>query len=229
MFPPSEVITRMHRQAFDWEQCGDRRSIFLACYSMMTENMLRALESGRFHDRVWAERLLHVFADYYFVALQAYEKDPASAPAVWRHAHEASCSQKLHVLQHLFLGINAHINYDLVLTVVDMLRPEWDQLDPAQRQRRYEDHCLVNLVIAETIDVVQDQVVERYDPVMGLFDRLLGRVDEWMLSRLITRWRQGVWDMAMRLLAARDAAAAENIRREVEKETMEIARWLTAV
>lgn len=63
---------------------------------------------------------------------------------------------------------------------------------------------------------------------MDLIDRLLGRVDEGMLSRLITHWRQGVWDMALRLLAAPDAAAAEKIRQEVENE-MEIGRWLVRV
>lgn len=223
------VIDQMRRQYLAWEQCDDYRCIFLQCYSLMTENMLRSLEAGRFHDREWATRLLNLFADYYFHALQAYEKDPSAAPAVWRYAHETSCSRDLHVLQHLMLGINAHINYDLVLTLTDMLRPEWQQLDASQRQRRYEDHCLVNTVIAETIDTVQDTVIEHHAPFMDLIDRLMGRVDEWMLSRLITHWRQNVWDNAMDLLAARDVAEQEVLRLKVEKDALEIARWLTVV
>ena len=111
----TNVIGRMKRQYLKWEASGDHRSIFLKCYSMMTRNMLDALAAGRFHDREWAGDLLHLFAEYYFVALKRYEADPASAPAAWRYAFDAAQSGKLHVMQHLFLGINAHINYDLVV------------------------------------------------------------------------------------------------------------------
>jgi hypothetical protein len=225
----ANVVDQMRRQSLAWEQCGDQRCVFLQCYSLMTENMLRALDAGRFHDRTWATQLLNLFADYYFHALQAYEKDPAAAPAVWRYAHEVSGSRDLHVLQHLLLGINAHINYDLVLTLTDMLRPEWEQLDTAGRQLRYQDHCLVNTVIAETIDTVQDTVIEQQAPYMDLLDRLMGRVDEWMLSRLITHWRQQVWDNAMRLLAAPDAAECEQIRLQIEADALKIAGWMTVV
>ena len=51
------------------------------------------------------------------------------------------------VLQNLLLGINAHINYDLVLTIYDMPAPEWERLTEEQRRRRFQDHCTVNVII----------------------------------------------------------------------------------
>jgi len=42
-------------------------------------------------------------------------------------------------VQNLILGVNAHINYDLVLATADMLEPEWSQLDEERRQARHDD------------------------------------------------------------------------------------------
>lgn len=225
----ARVIERMHTQALAWEQSADERAIFLRCYSMMTGNMITALDADRFHDRTWATQLLNVFGEYYFLALAAYDQSSSETPAVWKFAHDAAIQRNLHVMQHLFLGINAHINYDLVLTVVDMLEPEWDQLNEAQRQLRYEDHCKVNEVIAETIDRVQDTVIERYDPLMDVIDRMLGRVDELLLSRLITHWRESVWQQAMSMLACQNAREREEIRLTVEAEALKTARWIVVV
>ena len=127
------------------------------------------------------------------------------------------------MLQHLLLGINAHINYDLVLSLVDLLEPEWKELSESRRQDRYADHCLVNEVIAATIDTVQDEVVERHNPRMDLIDRLLGRLDERLLSALITRWRQGVWDNAVHFLEVPETER-EPLRKQLETEVMKKAR-----
>jgi hypothetical protein len=66
----------------------------------------------------------------------------------------------------LLLGVNAHINYDLVLTLVDLLEPEWKQLSAEQCQQRHSDYCHVNEIISLTIDIVQDDVLERSIPTI---------------------------------------------------------------
>ena len=131
----------METLAQQWQQRSDQRCFFLRCYALMTGNTLRAIEEGQFHDARWVSQLLHHFADYYFLALDAYECNATETPPVWRMAHDATLAPDTEVLQDLLLGINAHINYDLVLTLVDMLEPEWAGLSPEQRGQRYEDHC----------------------------------------------------------------------------------------
>ena len=215
------VTSRMHAQVLQWEEAGDQRAIFLSCYSIMTGNMLEALTSGRFQDQLWVDRLLHRFADYYFDALTCFDCGDRPTPRVWRQVHEASSRRPLHVLQHLLLGMNAHINYDLVLTLDDLLRPEWADLDGASRLRRRDDHRGVNEVIAETIDVVQDTVVERHEPLMDWVDRLLGPVDEYLLSTLVSRWREEVWETAVRFLDHPSPEAREVLRRQLEERVLE--------
>src|SRR5690606_32407413 len=116
MLHDAPVIARMQTFLRQWEDAADRKAVFLRCYSMMTANMLVAIEQGEFRDRTWVERLLHRFADYYFLALDAYEQERTAAPAVWQLAHDAARDDAALPIQNLLLGVNAHINYDLVLT-----------------------------------------------------------------------------------------------------------------
>jgi hypothetical protein len=223
--PKRDVIEKMMATARELEANQDNRTIFLYCYSMMTSNMLVAIEEQRFHDNEWVERLLHRFADYYFDALTCYECGDET-PAVWQEVHRVSLTKRLHVIQHLLLGVNAHINYDLVLTLYDMLAPEWESLSPEMRRQRYEDHCLVNTIIGDTIDKVQDEVVEKYSPAMNVVDQLMGRLDEMLLLKLITEWRESVWENTQELLAQEGPEARQRYILDVEKKVLRRAQVL---
>lgn len=217
-----KIITqRMSQQIEQWETAVDRRAIFLTCYQQMTENMLIGLTQGAFHDAAWVSQLLHHFADYYFAALAAYDEGSPATPVIWQQVHATARRAEAHVLQDLFLGVNAHINYDLVLTLVDLLQDEWVQMSPSQRERRFQDYCMVNDVIARTIDAVQDNVVEVWSPGMDAVDKMLGRLDERLVVRLLTNWRQHVWQQAVLMMEAPQAQAA--VRRQVEWETRQRA------
>lgn len=202
----------------------DRNAIFLDCYQRMTRNMLAAIDEGQFEDGEWVNRLLHLFAEYYFNALNQFRDDPAQAPEVWQVAFGAAAHPKPGPLQLLLLGVNAHINYDLVFTLRDMLEPEWESHSPARRMTRLSDHRLVNKIIASTIDEVQEEVLEKESPDLGLLDDLMGRLDEWLISRLITSWRQAVWEDAARLLVATNPTAAEQVKAEVTEGALKTAR-----
>ena len=181
---------------------SDGRAFFLRCYALMTKNMLEAVETGQFADPEWMRRFIDHFATYYFAGLDQYERDIANAPKVWVQAHDIAKRDSCAILQKVLLGINAHINFDLALTVADLLENEWAGLGEDQRAKRFADYCHVNEIIAGTIDEVQDQVIEPHSESMKWLDTVLGRVDEWLLSRLIRSWRDEIWDQALALLEA---------------------------
>lgn len=211
----------MQQLAEDWTQEGDRRSIFADAYGTMTSNMVAAIEQGDFGDCDWVDRLLHRFADYYFEAVDAYDSN-GDCPRVWRHALDGTRSEELHPLQHLFLGINAHINYDLAFALADVL-DDWNSLDNALRDARHADHDAVNLVIARTVDEVQVRVVEPLSPAMGFLDRLLGSVDEWAFSRLIAGWRDAVWHDAVELVEAGSPDHRQEVSDRIERRASRMA------
>lgn len=218
-----EVLARMHAMLDRWAATDDRRDVFLRCYSMMTANMHAAIARGEFADGVWVDRLLRRFAGYYFDALEQWETRPDTAPRVWQLAHESTRRDAAAVLQHLLLGVNAHINYDLVLTVHELLEREWQAMPPSVRGARYADYCRVNAIIAATIDAVQDDVIAPAMPVGAVLDRLLGRIDEYLISRLITSWRERTWEFAVLMLDAGDGEGRAVVVADVEAQALRIA------
>ena len=104
------VVVRMQSLIKQWQAVSDQRAVFLTCYMMMTSNMLSAIDEHKFVNPTWVDGLLNRFADYYFVALDAYEQNPTAAPSVWQLAHNAAGDHRAWPLQKLLLGFNAHIN-----------------------------------------------------------------------------------------------------------------------
>ena len=226
MSSETPVTDRMQSLIDQWEGESHQEAIFLSCYRMMTSNVLEAIEQEEFEDSAWVREFLHRFAGYYFDALEAYEQDPASVPPVWQLAHSTAHDPRSLPIENLLLGVNAHINYDLVLTLVDMLNPEWSQLSDDGRAIRYADHCYINEVLARTVDAVQDEVLEPAMPAMALIDVLMGPLDELLISHMITQWRETVWQYAYRLLEAESAEEQVVLLREVEEETLKLGRLI---
>jgi hypothetical protein len=217
------VVAKMEQHIARWEAEQDARSVFLSCYRLMTLNMYQALEEGQFDDPAWVGALLEHFAGYFFIALEAYEAGDPATPEAWQIAFEAAKRPGLSPIQHLLLGVNAHINYDLVLAEVDLLDPEWAGLTLDQRARRQADHERVNQVIGETIDAVQDTILEPLQPRLEILDRLMGGLDEWLISRLIRHWRAEVWEAALNFLETPDPDSRANLRQMRSTQVVRMA------
>ena len=214
---------RMAAQVAAWDEVGDGRAIFLDCYRRMTDAVVDNVGRGRFDDGVWVETLLDRFAGYYFSTIDDETHD-VYVPEPWLLAHGAAMSGDGQPIQLLLAGVNAHINYDLVRTLVDVLDDEWPANDEAGRARRRSDYDLINQIIAETADVVQDEVVERRSPWLDLFDRGLGRLDEHLAVRLLGRWRTQVWRHAVEVLDDTDGRDERIL--VIEQQCARRARWL---
>ncbi|WP_211206524.1 DUF5995 family protein [Aequorivita sublithincola] len=208
-----------------WKSIKDSRLVFLNCYHLMSTNMVSAISNNEFHDTLWVNKLLRRFANYYFEGLICYDcGEPTSK--VWDNAHKATKNSNLSELQFLILGVNAHINYDLVLALHDLLKPEWNTLSEIQRKQRYEDHRHVNHVIASTIDRVQDEILEPLNPTLVWVDLLLGRMDEYLISKLITNWREDVWEKTQELLEIEHSEEHEVFRLKLEKSVLKRAETI---
>ena len=214
------ALTRMDDLLVEWEQREDRRAVFLDCYARMTRSMCGSLEDGPFDDPAWVAELLDLFALRYFAAVDTWEAGGGGTPSPWEVAFDAAASRERSALQLLLAGVNAHINYDLVLTLVDLLDPVWADLDAETLASRRRDYDRVNDVIAATADEVQDLVLERHAPGLDLVDRMFGRTDEWLAVRLLSSWRDDVWRQAGLALDG----DADDRARAIERQARRCAR-----
>lgn len=220
-YDDAALLQRMEQQLTLWQEQADRRATFLACYTLMTRHMLAGLETERFADGPWVHQLIHDFAAYYFVALATYEGQANGLlPEVWSQTHRMTLDPETPVIQSLLMGVNAHINCDLALVLDDLLEPTWAASSPAVRARRYSDYRQVNAVIAETINSVQDDVIAPQARGLHLVDFALGPLDEWCTARLITNWRNDVWQHTLDILDAPDAPTRQAMRHQADADAV---------
>ncbi|MBX3314075.1 MAG: hypothetical protein KF906_07125 [Actinobacteria bacterium] len=209
----TEALARMEGLLGQWEEHEDRRAVFLDCYARMTRAMCASLDDETFDDPAWVSELLDRFAVHYFDAVERWDAGGDDVPTPWGIAFEAAAAGDRSVLQLLLVGVNAHINYDLVLTLVELLDPVWGELDAELLASRRRDYDRVNDVIAATADEVQDMVVERHAPRLDIVDTMFGRADEWMAVRLLSSWREDVWRHASSLLDGDAASRPQRLDR----------------
>jgi hypothetical protein len=186
------------------ERCaaaGDRAGYFPAMYLAVTHTVRDRAEAGRFEDPERMERFVAHFAARYLDADAAWAAgDPV--PAAWRVAFEASSRWRPVIVQHLLLGINAHINLDLGVTAAEI-----GGAGPLEAIRA--DFDAVNDVLAELVDGSQAALNE-VSPWLEWCDRVGGGGDEAIINFSLRRARAQAWAVAVRLapLTGPERAAA---------------------
>jgi hypothetical protein len=170
---------------------GDRRSVFLTVYTRMTRDVRGQLGTGAFENPAWMRDYTVTFAEYYRRAFLAFEQGRVEAvPDPWLLAFGTSLRGDALVIQDAILGINAHINYDLALTVRDVGIE-------ADRASKYRDHRLINEVLAGLVDAQQEALAEVYAAGIADVDAALGRFDESFAGASLAEAREQAWRVAV--------------------------------
>ncbi len=180
------------------DACTERShlGVFPAMYRSVTAAVLEAIrDGGFFDDDEVVEHLTIVFADLYFEAYDRYRGNRETA-LCWRVAFEtAESPQPRMILQHLLLGMNAHINLDLGLATFEAAG---DDLTVVQA-----DFVRVNEILFQILDALQGGLGE-VSPRMDLLDRLGGQWDERMMRVGLGTCRDLAWAFANRLAVGDD-------------------------
>ena len=170
---------------------------FAAMYRRVTAEVKRRIERGEFQDAARMVRFDVIFADRFIDAWRLHERG-GKATAVWRLALGASQTYWPVVLQHLLLGMNAHINLDLGIVAaaiapgpaIDGLKTDFDR---------------INAVLADQVDDMQTRLATVW-PAFRWLDGMTGDVDEAVINFSIRRAREHAWSFARKLAAEGDAA-----------------------
>lgn len=107
-----EVISQLDLIIQQCKDTDNRLGYFAILYKKMTLAVERGIIQGVFEDGKRMEQLDVHFANRYLEAYDQYHRG-AQPTDSWKTAFDAAQQQQLSILQHLLLGINAHINLDL--------------------------------------------------------------------------------------------------------------------
>ena len=209
-----ELSTELGRLGQRFGRQGNRLGYFAALYGLMTGRVAEGVAAGRFQDSARMERLACHFAGRYLAAFERFEAG-AQAPACWTVAFEAASSWRPIVLQHLMLGMNAHINFDLGIAAAEMA----DDGDIRDVQRDFEE---INAVLAELLGDVQDRIAS-VSPWMGILDTVGGRKDEEFVNFSMRHARRAAWGVAT-AFSPMNAAGRARAEADLDERIARLAR-----
>lgn len=200
----------------------DLRGVFATAYLHITQSIGAAIEEDSFEDSTWSQKYLICFANLYRIAIYNYEiGDVELVPKSWRCAFDLAKDRDGFVIQHLLLGINAHINHDLALALHET------KIDP-QRDHKYKDHTNINIILERATDGLKQNVAEKYAPILKRLDQGLGTIDDDITAFSIPKAREHAWSMAIALVSAQTEFEKHILRKSLNEQASVIAQLILA-
>lgn len=175
---------------------GSRLGLFPAMYRQVTRSIHHAVEhGGLFDDDERLEYLAAIFAARYVEAFDDH-RQARPTPRCWRIAFvTAEAPHRRTIVQHLLMGMNAHINLDLGISTAKVGDADLDSLRA--------DYLRVNEVLFAMVDRLQEALGD-VSPRMALLDRWGRSWDEAFMRIGIRQARALAWPFASRIAVADD-------------------------
>ena len=193
-----DVLARLNQLLDESIRDGRRIGYFVALYERVTSNVRHALIAGNvFDDGPRMAKLDVVFANRF---IEAWEQHAAGKKPTesWAVAFDRLEDPGPLVVQHLMLGMNAHINLDLGIAAATVAPT------PAQLEALHADFNRINDVLARLVKMVEVQLTTICPPLSRLAD--LVTVEERIFDFGMATSRDVAWKLAKDLVAApRDA------------------------
>lgn len=183
----SEVIARLDQIIVWAKEQQSPMGYFAALYRSMTVAVQEAAIRGDFENGSRMEQLDVVFARRYFDAFDAWQSGKPVSQS-WGKAFEATNQLDVTVMQHLLLGMNAHINLDLCIAAASIR-----QRDAIFGLR--SDFMRINKIIEELTDQTQTALAKIWLP-FGWLDQLFRTEDEGWIGFSISVARGASWKAA---------------------------------
>jgi hypothetical protein len=179
---------------------SSRLGYFAALYKRITIAVGTAVEQGAFEDATRMERLDVTFAGHYFAALNGYFHPGQfpKPPRSWQVTFDAASRPQPIILQHMLVGVNAHIDLDLGIAAATIApRKSLPAL--------HEDFNRVNAVLASQVNGVLDSIHELSPALADLYAALMEH-EIFLVNEAVKSSRDSAWEFAT-LLALEPAFA----------------------
>ena len=118
-----QVITNLDAIILKSQEDNNPLGYFAALYRKVTIKVKEGIANNRFDNGPRMERLDVIFASRYLNAYFAYQKQEPVTQS-WEEAFNLSNNYWPIVLQHLLIGMNAHINLDLGIAAAEVSKGE---------------------------------------------------------------------------------------------------------
>jgi hypothetical protein len=192
-----EVLSTLEAIIEESIATNNRAGYFAALYHKVTYQVKLGIEKGEFEDGARMEKLDVAFANRYIAAYEQW-KNNIKPTGSWNIAFTIVGKSRALVLQHLLLGINAHINLDLGIAAVQTLNG--GPLPNIQK-----DFAAINTIIASLTYEVMNEIT-RVSPLLSLMGLHATNYNSIIIQFSIANARDGAWCFAEDLYSKQGVA-----------------------
>lgn len=189
-----EVIDLLEEIINDSKAKESTTGYFAALYKKVTISVKEKLNTGYFDDDQRMELLDVQFANRYFEAYFNYKNGNAITQS-WEKAFKYSTDNKLIVIQHLLLGMNAHINFDLGIAA--------EKISAGKIEALHDDFNRINQLLAEMVEEIQQDLSGIW-PTLSKILKWLKNIDNFLIDFSMNKARDGAWKFANTLVDKTD-------------------------
>ncbi len=190
--PPSitkieKVINVLEEIVIESGNNEDPRGYFASLYLKVTRAVKSGIDNKEFMDNERMEKLDVIFAKRY---IDAYynSKTKTLITDSWSLAFKLDTDYWPIVLQHLLIGMNAHINLDLGIAAAEIMKgKDINDLE--------HDFNKINSILASLVGDVERDLAEIW-PILGKILKVTKRVDNFLVNFSMTLARDGAWKFA---------------------------------
>jgi hypothetical protein len=189
-------VLREIDQLLTWSKDNNSRiGFFAALYWHVATGVGGALEEHKFRHPAWVKQLNQAFFGRYLKAVDQYRRGDLADPPTesWGLSFTAAAEPDCIVVQHLLLGVNAHINLDLSIALAEAIGPE-------RMSDFSDDFQFLNEVLSHVTGTVVVNT-SRVSRVLKWISRILGRREDQIMGFSIRMARDGAWRSGLRLAA----------------------------
>jgi hypothetical protein len=165
---------------------GDGLKWFNRLYLDVTQAVKARVDAGGFQDGAWMAALDVQFADLYFGALRS-ALSGGGAPRCWTVLLERRNWTALARIQCALAGVNAHINHDLPMAIVQA------GTEPVHGDAHYRDYTALNSTLSSLVDRAKAELHVR---LLGDLLPPVSPLEDTVAAFSVTAAREAAWNHA---------------------------------
>lgn len=203
-----EVIALLEKIIAESRIAESPLGYFAALYHKVTLKVKEGIAEGFFDDGERMEQLDVIFANRYLDAYFAYQRNEAVSLS-WDKTFVIGKNYWPIVLQHLLLGMNAHINLDLGIAAAEVMEGKDIEL-------LENDFNKINQILSDLVADVEEEL-ESIWPTLKKILKFTKKIDGFLIDFSMEIARNGAWAFAKKVHQVTDSNREEMIRQRDEK------------
>lgn len=186
----NHVLEKLDEIIRENEQKEDALGYFAILYRRVTLEVKEKIEAGYFEDPGRMELLDVIFAKKYIDAYSNFRMGKKVTQS-WDKAFHLSGEYWPIILQHLLIGMNAHINLDLGIAAAQVS-------GKGNIEDLRNDFFKINEILASLVDEVQHNLSAVWPPLKKILQKT-GQYDNLLVDFSMKTARDGAWNFAKTL------------------------------